>query len=577
MKIAVRLFCLMLASIASISVASAQSAQDARITISHPGFKSLKTDLKVVLDLTLPAEKAQWENIEGYIDTFRIGIDESRPVYVSVLTGVKPNALLIFVPLAATNPLFKEFRENLESLGYEVSRDSKDHSLFELNQDPDFGLLRILPDIKYAVFVLTTDKAALPILKELLLKAKLPEVKLDSNMMAELENPDVTAEAQKHRKGAFGETRRVSMEAIQKRPAESATEFELRKLAVKQQMDEGERLMSDASKIVMVLNVDKKNPAAPTASLKVSANAIAGTSLHDAIAQIGAQPDAFASLAKFGGSALSGRLNHPIDPMRQQNIIAFLALTEEDMANRLKASKELTDAEKEMSKKVTTGVLDVVRGSIKAGWINAFVESVPDGKGDFVSLAAFSTPLAGQLNNVLPDLVKAEKNNVVQMNIDKQGDVAIHRVQIAEGYIDLMDKLFGAKKDIFVGVGPAHVWLASGADAKEKLKQTIASLGQPAASPSPLHVEVKVLPWVQRFDEIAKKDPPGKTPEEQELQRESARNRARAIASCQAGGDMMILDFQVANGEVKGELSVETGLMRFAGKVMSAFSKANFE
>jgi hypothetical protein len=367
------------------------------------------------------------------------------------------------------------------------------------------------------------------------------------------------------------------MEAIQKRPSESATEFELRKLAVKQQMDEGERVLAELGRGFLSLVLDKKVPGAPTASLKLSASAIPGTSLDAAIQQINTQPDAFAGLKKFEGSALSGRLNHPVDPMRQANFIAFLALTEQDMADRLKGSKERSEAEKQTSLKVTTGVLDVIRSSINAGWMNGFVESVPDGKGDFTSVAAFSAPAAGNLTAVLPELANAGKGNLVEMNVDKQGDVAIHRIQLAEGYIDVVDRVFGAKKDLFVGVGPAHVWLASGVGGKEKLKETIAGLGAPQTTDHPVHLEIQCLPWVQRFEEAAKKDPPGKTPEEQEIQREWARRRARAIASFQDGGDRIVLDFHSKNGQVTGELLLEHGLLRFAGKLMSAFSKANFE
>ena len=392
MKLALYFAILLTTAFGPAAAAIAQSPQDARITISHPGFGSLKADLKTLIDLTLPAEQSQWENIEGYIDTFAIGIDDGRPVLVSAVTGIKPNALLIWVPLAATPPLFKEFRENLESLGYEIARDSKDHSLYQISQDPEFGWLRVVAETKYAVFVLTSDKATMPALKNLILKVQMPEGEIVGNMSAEILNTDGSQEAQKHRRDAFGEVRRVSMEAVQKRPEESATEFDLRKLAVKQQMDEGERLLAEAGRIAMILKLDKKTPAAPVASLSVSATAIMGSSLADAINQIGTQPDAFAGLAKFPGSALSGRLNHPVDPMRQANILAFLSLTEKDMADRLKSSKERTDAEKEMSNKVTTGVLDVMRSSINAGWLNGFIEAIPDGKGDFITVGAFSSP-----------------------------------------------------------------------------------------------------------------------------------------------------------------------------------------
>ena len=577
MKILHHLALLLATTLLTITTVAAQTPQDARITISHPGFGSLKADLKSVLDLTLPAEQTQWENIEGYIDTFAIGIDDARPVYVNVMTGIKPNAILIWIPLTSKQQLFKEFRENLESLGYEVTRDAKDVTLYMLSQDAESGWIRVLSTERYAALVLTSDKTALPGLKELILKAVLPTNNVVDNMDAELLNTDISAAAQAQRKAAYQEVRRVSMEAIQKRPSESATEFALRQLAVKQQMDEGERVLAELARGFLSLLLDKKTPGAPTASLKISASAIPGTSLDAAIQQINTQPDAFAGLQKFEGSALSGRLNHPVDPMRQANFIAFLALTEQDMADRLKSSKERTEAEKTTSLKVTTGVLDVIRSSINAGWMNGFVESVPDGKGDFTSVAAFSAPGAGDLTAVLPELANAGKGNLVEMNVDKQGDVAIHRIQLAEGYIDLVDRVFGAKKDLFVGVGPAHVWLASGLGGKEKLKETIAGLGAPQTTDHPVHLEISCLPWVQRFEESAKKDPPGKTPEEQEIQREWARRRARAIASFQNGGDRIVLDFHVKNGEVTGDLTLEHGLLRFAGKLMSAFSKANFE
>ena len=59
MKILHHLALLLATAILNISTVAAQTPQDARITISHPGFGSLKADLKSVIDLTLPAEQTQ--------------------------------------------------------------------------------------------------------------------------------------------------------------------------------------------------------------------------------------------------------------------------------------------------------------------------------------------------------------------------------------------------------------------------------------------------------------------------------------------------------------------------------------
>ena len=80
--------------------AFAQTPQDSRITVAHPGFSLLKSDLKKIIDLTTPVEQKQWENIQGYIDTFIIGIDETREVQVQVMTGINPAGYLICVPLS---------------------------------------------------------------------------------------------------------------------------------------------------------------------------------------------------------------------------------------------------------------------------------------------------------------------------------------------------------------------------------------------------------------------------------------------------------------------------------------------
>ncbi|MFN9720694.1 MAG: hypothetical protein ACK58L_18505 [Planctomycetota bacterium] len=591
MKIAARFASAFVALLFILTSAMGQTPQDASILLSHPGFEYLKTDLKNVLDLTLPAEQEQWANIEGYIDTLSEGVDGKRPVYVNVVTGTKPNALLIWAPLTDKN--FKSFRENLESLGYTVTRDNKDTNLYQVEQeDTEYGFARVIPASGYCGLVLTSEQKdddgkkgdkgpskeeAVAVLKDLITRSTPPSSAIEGNMIAELSNSDDSEAGQKHRREAYAEVRRTSMDVIKKRPEESSTEFELRRLAVEQQLDEGERMLAELSKVTATLKLDAADSASLKSALVLAAKPIAGSSLDTATKQFGTQPDIFGSIGKEQGSALSVRVNHPIDPMRQKNAAAFLDAVQKDVEARTVASKERSESEKAAINKSTAGVLNVLRASIKAGWANGFVESIPDGKGEFYSIAAFAAPAAADLNSVLPDLAGAARGNVVEMNIDKQGDVAIHRVVMAEGVSDLFDRVFGVNKDIFVGVSASQIWIASGLDAKERLKKTIAGIGAPVSSDCPVHVEVNLLPIIQRLDDIAKTDAPGKTPEEQEGQRSRARTRARAIAAMKDGGDQAVMKFKVANGEITGEITLETGVLRWIGKMMSAFSAENFE
>jgi hypothetical protein len=221
--------------------------------------------------------------------------------------------------------------------------------------------------------------------------------------------------------------------------------------------------------------------------------------------------------------------------------------------------------------------MNIARETVKSGWINGFVEGVPAGNGDVTIVSAFSAPTGSQLNTLLPELANAGKSNVVEMNVGKQGEVAIHRIQLAEGFVDVFDEIWGIKKDVFIGVGPTHVWLGSGPGALDAMKKTVASLSTPASTNSPLSLEMKMLPWVKRWDEIAKKDPPGKTPEAQEKQRSDARVRARAITAMTAGDDLLSVNFTYADNELTGVMTADTGLIRFFAKMMAAFSKENLE
>ena len=86
-----------------------------------------------------------------------------------------------------------------------------------------------------------------------------------------------------------------------------------------------------------------------------------------------------------------------------------------------------------------------------------------------------------------------------------------------------------------------------------------------------------MLPWAKRIDEVAKKEKNEvRTPEEEKLSRERARVRERAIAALAKDDDVSLV-ITTEGGMWVGEFSGNTGLLRFVGKMMSAFSSENFE
>lgn len=207
----------------------------------------LKKDLKSLLDLGTPAEQKQWSNIEDFIDTFVAGIDGSRPFQVQLLAGMTPSGYLTALPLDGG---FQTFRDNVEGLGYELKRDAKDTSLYQFNMIidseqestpgaeavEDVGWMRVLSDVEYLVLAMSSSRSSLPRLKELTLAAKPDDFAAGTAAVMQLTNPDATEAGQKHRRTIFAGNRKATMDALQKRPEETATRFEMQTV---QQSDAG--------------------------------------------------------------------------------------------------------------------------------------------------------------------------------------------------------------------------------------------------------------------------------------------------------------------------------------------------
>lgn len=578
MLLAIRVTTFVLLTLAFVPTTPAQTPLDSRITVAHPGFSLLKSDLKKTIDLTTPAEQKQWENIQGYIDTFIIGIDETREVQVQVMTGIHPAAYLICVPLQTADDPSKDFRENLDSLGYRITRNPDDHKMYSIESDADeHGWMRVDAESRYAFFVITTNKAILPRLKEIVLNATLIPTTLSENMIAELKNTDASAAGMKHRVEAFQPIRDESLALIKQRPDEKATAFQLRQSSARQLYDEAERLMSQVDQMLVTLTMDHSNSALPGVKLRTTVTAIPGTATEATIAQYGTQSDAFAGLQRFKGSALSVRVSHPLDELRQKHLKETLALTRADIEAGLAANKSRSDAEKKAFTEFVAGMLNVLESSVVSGHLNGFVESVPNDKDQFTTVSAFTAPAAVDLNKILPLLADAGKGNSVQMNLEKIGDVDIHKIQIAEGFISTFDRVFGTHEDVFVGVSPQRVWMATGPGGLESLKTAIPAIGESAANSVVLRVDGNLLPWAKLIDSVAKKEKTGTlTADEEKIRRERARVRERAIAAMATEDDFSLMITTEGSMWV-GEFTSNTGLLRFAGKMMSAFSKENFE
>jgi len=588
MKLITRLTSTLALILLCTSQTVAQTPQDAQITIQHPGFQVLKKDLKSLLDLGTPAEQKQWSNIEDFIDTFVAGIDSSRPFQVQVLAGMTPSGYLAALPLDGG---FQTFRDNVEGLGYELKRDTKDTSLYQFNMTvdseqeatpgteavEDVGWMKVLSDVEYLVLAMSSKRSSLPRLKELTLATKTGEFPGGTTAVMQLLNPDATPAGQQHRRTIFAGSRKSTMDALQKRPDETATRYDMRKLSSNLMLDEVERAAAESQELKISMQMDHATPGAPKLSVQGDLAAIPETGLATALQQFNSRPDAFAGIARFPGSALSLRINHPVDDMRKAGMVSFLNLVRDEISAKLKTVSQRPASEKAAIDKTVSDIITHLRSGIESGWMNVFVESVPDGKGGFNSIGAYNAANAAALTDILPGMKDMHPGTQVELNVDKVGDYAIHRVQLGEGLLDVFDRLFGVRRDTFVAVGTDYVWLSSGENALDALKKSLASLAPPAPVPAAVHLEISMLPWARQMNDFYSKQTPPKEREALSAWKAAERSRTRGLEAFEKGSDSIVVDVKAEAGHLLTSISLDTGILRFIGKEMAAFSKENLE
>ena len=565
---------------------SAQEPHHPQISVGHQGVGRLKSDLATLLSLTTEKEQEQLLNLVDFVDLMAFGLDSEKPIRVDLLTGIMPMPYVIsaayrndpaLVEPGAMPPEFEQLLDNVSSnfLLQEVGEDWR-----EFLPNPDQGWLRLMPNIKTAIMVLTTP-ADHTLLKQILQKMQsplpviAPLLENDCGAGIQLVNGAHTAEDQKKRSASFGELRANRMDALQKRPTESVTEFNLRKGFVSNHLKELERLMVEGNDLRAraFLNSEDKS-----ARILFTGDGIPDTGLAQSIGLFNKHEDAFASVAKAENSILSFRINHPIDEFRQKISYEFIELVNEDVEARVVASENLSDAQKAAVRELHNGVMTVLKDSIGSGNVNAFVETWLNADEEFVAVGAIAATDATRLDETLALIAKTGNGNKVESAIEKVGDVTIHRIQLGKGFLKLLDRVFGEETAVLIATSKDTVWFASGPDSLEVLKQTISDLQKPASSDVILRVEAKLLPWARHAQKVVDAAPEPTSVDDQRIRRDRRLDLARAVEAFGTGEkDDVKFDVTVDDGKVSGEISVNTGLLRFVGKQLSAFSKENFE
>ena len=555
-----------------------QEAHHPRISFVHPGPEVLRVDLRSVFDLTSPEEQESWVDLEDILIIMSSGVDPERPARMDVLTGVTPVNYLIWLPFADDDGLF-ELRDNLDAgLGFQTIREPGQPNLYRiesLDNELDEGWFRVISRERYAVLVMTTPETR-ESMKQVVLRIgdPLPDVaalvKLGTGAAVAVVNTTHDAESLEKRCAAIGEIRVSALEALERRPSERITAFNLRRVTWSIMLREMERVLAEVANIQAWGDLDRNNH---TASFQFRATAIPETLLATAISEFGRTPDAFAGISRLPDHVFSGRLNHPLDAVRQESLNAYADATIADIEARVAVSQTLSASEKEATSTLTAGVADLIRDVVASGNINGFAEAAHDGA-TFTMVGALSAPNATRLIETLKQLPLASADNSVEFGIASVDGVTIHRIRLAEGFVNWADRLFDIGNDYYLGVDADRVWMATGPGAQEVMMQKISEFGEAAVSNTALRVDVRLHPWIRRMHELAEEEEMPEALEDRRAWREDLVLMKQALESL-ITDDEIHLEVSAEQSEVSGIVTFQTGLLRFIGHRLAKFSKEN--
>ena len=106
------------------------------------------------------------------------------------------------------------------------------------------------------------------------------------------------------------------------------------------------------------------------------------------------------------------------------------------------------------------------------------------------------------------------------------------------------------------------------------MKDMIGQMQDPEKNDVTLHSTASLLPWMTRLKEIADARPQPEDIEARQAWRDDLRRMGDAVEAM-ASDDKWSLDVSAEADSVSGVMEFDTGLLRFAGKQVSAFTKEN--
>ncbi len=563
-KLALFLVCLL-----GMAVGSASAQSEARIRVVLPSIEHDENALKWLIEQSPSADlKKQWKKLKSdVINAFTQGVDLSKPIEVDIVFRKDDMAYEFRVPLAKLNGP-DGFIEFMEGLGYKVKPVVPGVLTFfeiaEKGKKPVY--LRFDKDYAWV----SPLKAAVPPNPPAATGDMEPLLGLKKDVVADLKND---AEGLEGRRENFRELRKQFEALIKFHRNEDKNAFELRKLALTQQLDEAERFVVE-SETFQVNWITSISEASPTGRGEISLTALAGTDLLKSLQEFAVKPSYFANVQLHPAPLVVGKLTFPLDALRVQHVKDFYKAVRPTLETEIDARAGKTDAQKTATKQAMNKFLDMLDAGASLGVVDSFIDThaVEPGKNVMVcGIRAADGKVADEIIKLLP-AIKAEWQ--VKPH-SEHGGVSIHELTVPKARLESFQRIFAGETALYVGTSKDAVWGAAGVDALKHLATAIYQVAQPApekVDPVVISYQVQVAKLVTLLEILQKEAPALNAPKTKEqIKEQKDIEKYRKLAQDAMGDCNSLLrgELRRTDNKIEGFLELNECVLRYIGSMIA--------
>jgi len=564
-KLATLLICL-----SGLAVSSAYAQSESRIRVAAPSIDAAQSRLKDIIELSpTPVLKRQWKKLkEDVLDAFTQGVDATRPVGLDIVFRKDAMSHIARIPIDLFDDSKKGgFLQGIQGMGYTTKELAKGE-LYEVQEKrrPAF-FLRYDAKTKYVWLATTKSDIPNPLPNPIKDLESLLELKKD--IVAQIKND---AEGTSKRRENFEGLRKEFEALIKLRRNEDKNAFEMRKLALTQQLDEAERFLVESEEMLVHW---KTEPMATKARGELSLTALPNTDLEKSLHEFAVKPSYFANVVLHKEPLAVGRVTFPLDQVRSKHVKEFFKLVRPTLEAEIDKREGKSESEKAAAKEASNKFLDMLDAGVALGVVDAFADAhaVSAGKNVLVSgIRATDGKAADELIKLLP---KMHSEWQVKPDAQEHGGVSIHELTVPKSRMESFQKVFPGESLIYVGTSKEAVWVAAGTEAVKHLTEAIDQVAKPApekADPVVVSYQIQLAKLVTLMEIVEKENPIGNVaPTKEQKQRQKEIERFRNLAQQAMGGcaSLMHGELRRTDNKIEGFIEMNNCVLTFIGSVIA--------